>query len=224
MKQFQQMKVGYLPSINMETVGGAHYYIKEGKEAYPSVTTILYETGDHSGIDRWKMREGEEVANHILKTSSAIGKAVHDLNFDYVNNVNMVNKINSAPLLAEAHHIKMRKYMDKIDTVFATEAKLCSDIHRFAGTTDCVAIYEGKMSVIDYKTNRSPKKEEYLLDYYLQLAGYAIMWEEMTGMVVDQGVLIISTEKNTLHEKIVDVEKYKELFLDRVRLYQTDLS
>ena len=54
MNRFTYYTVGYLPTVYMEARDGDHFYRVEGKEAYPSVTTILKATSDTSGLEAWE--------------------------------------------------------------------------------------------------------------------------------------------------------------------------
>ena len=90
---------------------------------------------------------------------------------------------------------------------------------KIAGTSDCVAEYDGKLSIIDYKTKRSDQKESYLADPFLQCTAYSIMWEEMTGVPINQIVILVSSEKGQLKEFIKDPNDYKEELYDRIKDY-----
>ena len=67
-----------------------------------------------------------------------------------------------------------------------------SDLLRVAGTTDCIADYNGQLSIIDFKTSRRPKKEEWIDDYYMQTFAYKLMFEEMTGIEIKQIVILVA--------------------------------
>lgn len=217
-KTFNHMKVGFLPSLNMETVENQHYYIKQGEEAYPSVTSILANTADPKRFDSWKNRMGEDVAEYIKNTAAYIGREAHKINEAYVSNKSLNY---TPPLLATAHHGLMRPYLDKIDMVYGLEIKLCSDVHKFAGTADCVGLYEGEVSIIDYKCKRSIQYESYIRDYKLQLAAYSIMWEEFVAMPITQGVLIMSNEKGTCQEFKTSPVTHRKEFLTRLDMYHS---
>jgi genome maintenance exonuclease 1 len=59
---------------------------------------------------------------------------------------------------------------------------------------DCIAEYNGKLSIIDFKTASKPKRREWISSYFMQCAAYAIMYEEMTGIPVTQLVVLIAVE------------------------------
>ncbi len=83
-----------------------------------------------------------------------------------------------------------------IDNVVAQEVPLWSSYLGIAGRVDCIAEYEGRLSVIDFKTSRKPKKREWIGSYFQQASAYCVMFEERTGTPIDQIVIIIAVEDN----------------------------
>ena len=87
---------------------------------------------------------------------------------------------------------RLRFLLGNINNIVGLEIPLFSDLLRVAGTTDCIAEYNGKLSVIDFKTSRKPKKEEWIDDYYMQTFAYKLMFEEMTGIEIQQIVILVA--------------------------------
>ena len=87
---------------------------------------------------------------------------------------------------------RLRFLLGNINNIVGVEIPLFSDLLRVAGTTDCIAEYNGKLSVIDFKTSRKPKKEEWIDDYYMQTFAYKLMFEEMTGIEIKQVVILVA--------------------------------
>ena len=85
-------------------------------------------------------------------------------------------------------------HLDKIDNIHALETKLYSDYLQVAGTVDCIAEYEGKLSVIDFKTSRRLKSKEDIPGYFIQTASYAVAFEERTGVPVSRLVIIMGID------------------------------
>ena len=90
-----------------------------------------------------------------------------------------------------------------------------------AGTCDCIAEYKGELSIIDFKTSRKKKKDEWITDYYLQGTAYALMFEEMTGIKINQVVILISGEDGSVGEYIVKTADYTESLNEKLSLYKT---
>lgn len=83
--------------------------------------------------------------------------------------------------------------IDRIDNIVIQEAPLYSDYLKTAGRVDCIGEYEGKLSIIDFKTAEKEKDEDHVQHYYMQTAAYAIMFEERTGIPIENLVLIVAT-------------------------------
>ena len=169
-------------------------YTTPNNTSYPSITTVLSILSKDS-IAKWKARVGEEEANKISTRASKRGTAVHEAIEQYLNNEDW-EKLKGAitPDILESV-LNVRGLLDsKIGTIYAQEAPLYSDHLGVAGRVDCIAEYEGKLSVIDFKTSRKPKKRSYIESYFCQEAAYAIMWEERTGMPISNLVTIISVD------------------------------
>ena len=83
---------------------------------------------------------------------------------------------------------------ERIGKVYAQEVPLYSEHLELAGRVDCVAEFDGVLSIVDFKTSRKLKKKEWIEGYFIQESAYAIMWEERTGMPIVNLVTIISVD------------------------------
>lgn len=86
---------------------------------------------------------------------------------------------------------------DAIGTVRGIETPLYSDYLQVAGRVDCVAEFDGLMSIIDFKTARKPKKKEWIKNYFMQTAAYAVMFEERTGIPVSKLVILMAVQNDS---------------------------
>lgn len=111
--------------------------------------------------------------------------------------------------------------MKKIKNVFGVEPKLFSEEMGLAGTADLVADYDGKISIIDYKTKRSKQRKEWMTDYFIQTAAYAKMWEELTGKPIEQLVILVSSEQNTIQEFISAPELFYNALTQRIMKFNS---
>ena len=197
-----------------------HRYTTPSGDIYSSVTTMLKKTQDEEsqkGLIKWRENVGEEVAYFIMKNSALIGTQTHTLNEDYLNSIQPKNNFH---LLAYAHHQNFIQYLNKIDNIHGTELQLFSDTMKLAGTADCIAEYDGKLSIIDYKTKKSYQRKEWMMDYFIQATTYTRMYHEMTGKKIDQIVILVSSEENTKQEFIVKREDYEKILDERLSLYK----
>ena len=90
------------------------------------------------------------------------------------------------------NNIIYKCYDKYIDDIYMQEVALWSQHLRTAGRVDCIGKFDGKLSVIDFKTARKPKKKEWISDYFMQACGYSIMWEERTTIPITRLVVMIT--------------------------------
>lgn len=196
---------------------GGRRYRTPGGLVYPSVTTVLQKTMPHEkrqGLQDW--RDGEAAADYIMQESAIVGTQTHKL---IENHLNGVRQTGDVRLLSVAHFNNLIPFLQKISDIYGVEIGLYSDAMRIAGTADCIAKYDGRLSVIDYKTKRSDQQEEWLTDHFIQATAYSQMFEELSGIPVGQVVILVSSEKNTRAEFVRDTEDYKGLLADRLGLF-----
>ena len=169
------------------------YYQDSKENLVTSVTTILSATGDHSGIDAWKRRVGPKTAKEVVLEATTIGTAVHLAIENYLNGVEWQD-FSEDRLGLMAHQIAKRFVDDclvDIEEVWGLESGLVVD-GLYAGTADCIGVFKGRPTIIDFKTSRKPKREEWIDDYFMQTFAYALMFEEMTGVEIKQIVILVA--------------------------------
>lgn len=170
---------------------GRQYRTPEGVNL-PSITTVLSILSRDS-IAKWRARVGEKEANRISYRSSTRGTAVHEIIEKYIDNDPDYRLGYTPDIVASLNDVK--PILDSnIDNVYAQEAPLYSNHLGVAGRVDCIAEYNGKLSIIDFKTSMKPKRKDWINNYFMQEAAYAIMFEERTGRPITQLVTIISVD------------------------------
>ena len=195
----------------------AHYYQTPMGESYPSITTILHKTMStekKESLQNWK--DKEIAADYITQEAATIGTETHKLIENYINEIRQTDEVR---LLSVAHFNNLIPFLQKIDDVHGTELRLYSNAMKLAGTSDCIAEYDGKLSIIDYKTKRSNQKEEWMTDHFIQGTAYSQMFKELTGIEVKQVVILVSSEKNSRMEFVKNTEDYKDLLTQRLNQY-----
>ena len=171
---------------------GRKYLHPLGKRSYPSITTVLSVLSE-DGIKAWRKRVGDEEADKISYRASQRGTAVHELVEKYLDN-DPNYMVGYFPNIIDNFQ-SIRGVLDgRIGKIYGQELALYSDHLRLAGRVDCVAEFDGKISIIDFKTSRKAKQRKYIGNYFAQEAGYAIMWEERTGMPITQLVTIVAVD------------------------------
>jgi hypothetical protein len=175
------------------TEKGRRYRTPEGVDL-PSITTVLSILSRDS-IMKWRRRVGAEEANRISHRASTRGTAVHAIIEKYINNEENFKDGYTPDIISS--FLDLKPILDnRIGRVFAQEAPLYSNHLGVAGRVDCVAEFDGRTSIIDFKTSMKPKRYDYITGYFMQEAAYAIMWEERTKTPITQLVTIISVDNN----------------------------
>ena len=195
----------------------AHFYETPNGEVYPSITTILQETmsdAKKESLQNWK--EQEIAAEYITQEAATIGTETHKLIENHINEVRQTDEVR---LLSVAHFNNLIPFLQKINNVHGTELRLYSNAMKLAGTSDCIATYDGELSIIDYKTKRSNQREEWMTEHFIQGTAYSQMFKELTGIEVKQVVILVSSEKNSRMEFVKNTEDYKELLNQRLNQY-----
>lgn len=211
---FKHVPVELTEMTAVTTDTGRQYETPEGI-TLPSITTVLSILSRDS-IAKWRARVGEKEANRVSYRASTRGTAVHEICEQYVNNDPDYDKYMAmdidtgeqkltkrTPDLIDSF-LKIKPILDeRLSVVHAQEAPLYSTHLGVAGRVDCVGVFDGKLSIIDYKTSMKPKRLDWIKNYFMQESAYSIMWEERTGMPITQLVTIISVDN---HEPQVFIE------------------
>ena len=195
MKTFEILDYGF-ESLPTENIDGKRYYITPTGEKYPSVTSV---TGllNRDGIKQWRKRVGEETANKISTQAARHGTSAHQLFEDYIKNDNFEEKFKGAMPTTQQAFISLEKQLNQIGVVHGLESPLYSHKLQLAGRVDCIAEWDGKLSVIDFKTSAKPKQAKWIQNYFIQETAYAKMFEELTGKTIESIVTLIAVSDGT---------------------------
>lgn len=203
-----------VPKLKQINENGTRYYESPKGGKYPSVTTVL-SAYNKKEILEWRRRVGEETANKISRAASTRGTAFHKVCENYLNNepVNL-----RTPIEVERLNV-FKPFLHRINNIYAQEIRMFSDHLRMAGTVDCIAEFDGKLSVIDFKTASKPKEKEHIQNYFMQCTAYSIMFEELFKIPVPRTVVLIAVDEHSpqlfLEKRDTHVEKliyYRDLY------------
>jgi CRISPR/Cas system-associated exonuclease Cas4 (RecB family) len=170
---------------------GKRVYVTPEGNHYKSVTTWLGEF-NQSSLVAWRERIGEEEANKISKRAAGRGTTLHENVENYLLNHSV--EISKTNYLDLGLFKGIKPLLNNISEIHLLESALYSDVLKLAGTVDCVAKYNGKMSVIDFKTSSKVKDKWMISNYFLQTTIYSLMVEERYGIKIDQLVILIANE------------------------------
>ena len=187
-------------------IDGKRYYITPSGDKYRSVTTILSQLSI-DGIKVWREKVGEEEANKISGKASRRGTKLHTMMEDYVANVEdfALDKMPTTTSL----FLDIQPYVDlNVEEVYGIEYPLYSDRLRAAGTSDLICKYNGKYTILDYKTSGKRKKEQWIENYFIQSTAYALMCKERYDLDIEQIVILIAVDGDLPQVFVKDPNDY----------------
>ena len=202
--KFIELDKSVLPKTKGKRIDGFRFYDINGKN-YPSITTVLG-IRKSEALKGWREKIGESVANWEMGRAARRGKSFHTLVEQYLKG--------ETPSIRDVLPLGLFKllkpYIDQIDNIHLLEAIMYSKKLTVAGQVDCVAEYNGKLSVIDFKTANKERQEDWIDNYFLQTTAYAHMYEETFGTPIEQLVILIASEDGTTQAFIKNKADYEE--------------
>ena len=211
---------------SLEIIGDVKQKNISGKRLYetpdgnfPSITTVLSSLSKAS-IQEWRNRVGAEEANRISTQASRRGTKTHSIIEDYLQNKqdylsghmpDSIELFKSVQSILDIH----------IDNIYGIEVALWSKDLGVAGRCDCIAEYDGELSILDWKTSSKPKKEEWVESYKLQGTAYAKMYEERTGIKITQVVIVIAVSDNSPQVFFADPDEHITRLREVINNYDT---
>jgi len=178
---------------------GRVYVLPNGTRA-PSVTTILDRTKDKAALKEWAIRLGQAEADRQREEAAYIGTNMHATLECIINGDAM--KFGTDWKAIKGHQMAFtlaNRYFEAITEIHGSEVGLYYE-DRYAGTTDLVATYRGKLAIIDFKQSVRPKRYEYITDYFHQLAAYAMAHDWEHGTSIGFAAVLIAVQDGTTQE------------------------
>ena len=217
------------PKTVRETIEGLRHYNIKDKEKLPSVTTILKATESEekrASLAAWRERIGEETATRIVDESGARGTAMHKILEKYILEEGYVDETSVGK---QAHNMAIRvieQGLCNVPEYYGTECTLYYP-GLYAGQTDLVGVHKGQDAIIDFKQTNKPKRREWIGDYCLQLAAYAMAHNFIYKTEITKGVVMMCSKDNYYQEFVIEgteFQNYKHNFLRRVDEYYKSRS
>jgi len=210
-----------LPKLERETIDGVRYYdVTDGDKLLKlvSITSVTSHFNREIFIN-WRKKIGEEEAQKITKAATSRGTDMHSLVENYLYN----KTLPSVPPLPDFLFKIAKAELNKINNIHCLEGALYSLQLGVAGTTDCIAEYDGELAVIDFKTSKKPKPREWIENYFVQAMFYGMAYYEMTGTPIKKLVIIMACEngESVVYEER-DLKKYMKLVVQYIKKFVND--
>ena len=193
-----------LPVTKGKKIDGFRFYDIDGK-AYPSITTVLG-IQKKAQLQEWRDKIGENVANWEMGRAARRGKATHTLIEQYIKGLTPSER----GVLPLGLFRLIKPYVDQIDNIHCLETIMYSKKLTIAGQVDCIAEYNGKLSVIDFKTANKERQESWIENYFMQTSAYAQMYEELFGKEIEQIVILLASEDGSVQSFIKEKKDYMD--------------
>jgi genome maintenance exonuclease 1 len=204
MANFVKLDESKFPKTKGKRIDGMRFYEVDGK-AYPSVTTVLGAI-PKPGLIAWRKSVGEEAAKWEMNRAARRGSATHTLVEQYLKG--------ETPSIRDVLPLGMfrllKPYLEQIDNIHALEQIMYSHKLTIAGQVDCIAEYNGKLSVIDFKTANKERVDSWNENYYIQCTAYAIMYEELFDTPIEQIVILQAGEDGSAKAFVKNKADYEE--------------
>lgn len=201
-----------------QIISGYYDAGNEPAARYPGVTRVLGGTGDKSGLDAWRARVGDEEADRIINESKAIGNSL-DMLFNDSLEKSDFNIEEHKDELGYDLWKQLAPVIKKIEPI-RVQMKVWSDHLKVMGYTDCFGILNDQVTVIDCKNSKREKKQEYMMDYYLQCTLYGMMIYDMFGIKPTQIAVLVARRDSPFPQiEIRPIKDYVKPALQRVHEY-----
>jgi genome maintenance exonuclease 1 len=210
-----------LPQLERETIDGVRFYKVPDEEELLRLVSITSVTSHFNKevFINWRKKVGEEEAERVTRAATSRGTDMHSLVENYLYN----RDLPSVQPISDFLFKISKSELNRINNIYALEGSLYSKQLGIAGTVDCIAEYDGELSIIDFKTSKKPKPREWIEHYFVQCMAYGCMLYELTGLTVKKLVIIMACENGecVVYEER-DKSKYIKLLSKYIRKFVRD--
>lgn len=210
-------KYQYKTLTRDETSGKRLYATPDGHKV-PSVTTILDKTKPaeaREALANWRKSVGEEKAQQITTEAASRGTRMHTFLEKYIKGEALKESVSNP--YANQSLIMAKKVIAEgfplVNEVWGSEVPLYFP-ELYAGTTDCVGVHNGDESILDFKQSNKVKKREYIDDYFIQLAAYALAHNEVHKTNIRKGVILMCVKPPEIAPGVWGEPQYQEFILE----------
>ena len=214
------------PSSTRSLIEGQRHY-DVSNEKLPSVTTILAATQSDEkkeSIARWKAKVGENEADRVRDTAASRGSNMHLHLERYILGAGHKDLTDEGQVAGDMAQVIINKGLCDLSEIWGSEVVLFYP-GLYAGQTDLVGVYDYENSIVDFKQSNKPKRKEWIEDYFLQMAAYAMAHNCVYESEITQGVILMCTPDKYFQKfqiKGKEFIKYQHKFLERLDKYYSD--
>ena len=217
MKRLERYNYVRVPRSDDE--GNRTYDVQGAK--LPSVTTILSRTKDQGYLKKWKAKVGEAQAEVIKNISSKRGTSMHKYIEAFILQQGYEDMTSLGQQAKTMAHKVIEMGLTPVEEYYGSEVTLYYP-GLYAGSTDLVCVHNEMDTIIDFKQSNSPKRKEWIEDYYMQIAAYAMAHDYIHGSTIQQGIIMVCTPDLYMQEfrfQGAELRMWKHKFLARLNEY-----
>ena len=217
------------PKSTRSLINGKRHYDVGTEEKLPSVTTILQATQSEEKrkkLAEWRERQGAQRAERIRDLSAMRGTSMHTYLEGYITDQRHLDLTALGREAGRMADVVIRSGLGDLEEVWGTEVTLYYP-GLYAGATDVAGIYDGRESIIDFKQTNKPKRREWIEDYFIQLAAYAMAHNHVYDTAIQQGVILMCSKDGFFQKFVVsdkEFKDYKYAFLEKVDYYHQNCT
>ena len=217
------------PKSTRSLINGKRHYDVGTNEKLPSVTTILQATQSEEKrkkLAEWRSRLGNQYADRVKDLSAMRGTSMHTYLEGYITDQRHLDLTALGQEAGRMADVVIRSGLGDLEEVWGTEVTLYYP-GLYAGATDVAGIYDGRESIIDFKQTNKPKRREWIEDYFIQLAAYAMAHNHVYDTHIQQGVILMCSKDGFFQKFVVsdkEFKDYKYAFLKKVDYYHENCT
>ena len=217
------------PKSTRSLINGKRHYDVGTNEKLPSVTTILQATQSEEKrkkLAEWRARLGNQYAERVKDLSAMRGTSMHTYLEGYITDQRHLDLTALGQEAGRMADVVIRSGLGDLEEVWGTEVTLYYP-GLYAGATDVAGIYDGRESIIDFKQTNKPKRREWIEDYFIQLAAYAMAHNHVYDTHIQQGVILMCSKDGFFQKFVVsdkEFKEYKYAFLKKVDYYHENCT
>ena len=212
-------KYNYLEGRQINEDGGRVYDVAGHR--LPSVTSILSRTKDQGFLKDWRAKIGDKEADRIMNLSSVRGTAMHKYLESHIQEIGYEDLTDTGRQAKSMAEKVIEIGLAPVDEYYGSEVTMYYP-GLYAGQTDLVCMHNGEDTIVDFKQANRPKKKEWIEDYYLQIAAYAMAHDYVHKSKINKGVIMVCTPDLYYQEFVItgaELRQYKHKFLKRLDMY-----
>ena len=212
-------RYNYVRVPRSDDEGNRTYDVQGAK--LPSVTTILSRTKDQGFLKKWKAKVGEAQAEVIKNISSKRGTSMHKYIEAFILQQGYEDMTSLGQQAKTMAHKVIEMGLTPVEEYYGSEVTLYYP-GLYAGSTDLVCVHNEMDTIIDFKQSNSPKRKEWIEDYYMQIAAYAMAHDYIHGSTIQQGIIMVCTPDLYMQEfrfQGAELRMWKHKFLARLNEY-----